>query len=144
MHGCDRLQSFLHVLLAQQLAECIEDDAIADAEEDVQWSGDDSIRCDDEEGRLMRVEGMFVSRKAIASRAEEAGIGDDADWTWMLGVGILQSQDDIEEQPVAIEKGVASVVEMLQHGPDVRKGSRVTSKWRETVHTGQTRGERGQ
>jgi hypothetical protein len=39
-----------------------------------------------------------------ACGAEEAGIGDDADRTWMLGVGVLQSQDDVEEQPVAIEE----------------------------------------
>ena len=76
----------------------------------------------------MRVERMLISWEAIASGAEKAGIGDDADRAWMLGIGILQSQDDIEEQPVAIEESLQCVDQMLQHLEDGGEGSRCTDK----------------
>ena len=47
-------KSFLHALLAQQLAECFEDDAIADAQEEVQRGGHDALRRDGEERLLAR------------------------------------------------------------------------------------------
>lgn len=40
----------------------------------------------------------------------------------------LESQHHIEEQPVAIEEGVASVDQMLQHCEDVREGSRLSNE----------------
>ena len=52
----DAANSFQHRLLAEETRKYLHDDAIADAEEDVQWSWDDAIRCDGEESWLMRIE----------------------------------------------------------------------------------------
>ena len=48
MHGFDRLQCLLDQWLAQQLAECIKDDAIADAEEEMEWSRNNALGRDGE------------------------------------------------------------------------------------------------
>jgi len=48
----DCLQCLLDKLLAQQLAECIEDDAIADAEEQMQRSGNDALWTDGKKSML--------------------------------------------------------------------------------------------
>ena len=52
VHGGDGLQCGLDAILAQQLAERIEDDAIADAQEEMQRSGHDALRRNGEERLL--------------------------------------------------------------------------------------------
>ena len=53
----------------------------------------------------------------------------------MSGRGGHETEDSIEEGPISIEEGVASVDEMLQHGPYVREGSGVTSKGSQALCT---------
>ena len=47
----DAFQRLLDALLAQQLAECVEDDAVADAEKKMERSGHDALGWDGEESR---------------------------------------------------------------------------------------------
>ena len=71
MHSRDALQRRLNALFAQQLAERVEDDAIADAEEEMEWCGDDALRLDGEEWTVGAIDGMFVCRSAITWGMEE-------------------------------------------------------------------------
>ena len=103
--GGNALQRRLDTLLPQQLAECVQDDAIADAEEEVEWSGDDALGRDGEERAVSAVEGMLVCWSAIAGGGEEAGLADDADRAWMSGRGGHETENSIEEAPVAVEEG---------------------------------------
>jgi hypothetical protein len=68
VHCGDGSESCLHTLLAQQLAEGVEDDAIADAEEEMEWSGNDALGWDGEERLLACSAGVLVSRSAVAGR----------------------------------------------------------------------------
>ena len=52
----------------------------------------------------------------------------DADRARMGRRSTLESQHDIEEQPVAIEEGIASVDQMLQHCEDMGEGSRLANE----------------
>ena len=81
VHGGDGPQSRLDVLFAQQLAECIENDSIADAEEQMKRSRHDAFGRDSEEGTLVWMEGVTVSRCAIARGVEVVVVRDDADRT---------------------------------------------------------------
>ena len=47
----------------------------------------------------------------------------------MSGRRSHETEHCIDEGPVAVEEGAASVDEMLQHSPDMREGSGVTSEW---------------
>ena len=42
-----------------------------------------------------------------------------------------EAEHCVEEWPVPVEERTASVDEMLQHGEDVREGSRVAGEWSE-------------
>ena len=59
------LQRLLNELLAEQLAECIEDDAIADAKKEMERSGNDAFRDDDEKRLLAGGTRMFVVCSAV-------------------------------------------------------------------------------
>jgi len=59
MDGFHLLQCLLDEFLREEFAECIEDDAIADAEEEVERSGHDALRWDREESLL--ADGMEVT-----------------------------------------------------------------------------------
>jgi hypothetical protein len=71
MHGGDCLQRCLEALFAQQLAECIQNDAIADAEEQVERSRHDALGRNSEERRVCAIEGVSVCRSAITSGVEK-------------------------------------------------------------------------
>ena len=71
MDGVDGGECRLQTFLTEQLAECIEDDAIADAEEEVEGCGYDALRRDGEERLMCTIEGMFVCWSAIARGVEE-------------------------------------------------------------------------
>jgi len=103
------------VLLAQQLAECIEDDSIADAEEEMKRSRNDALGWDSEQGTLVWMEGVTVSRSAIARGVEVVAVRDDADGTRVSGRGRSAGEG--------------------QHSPDVRKGSRVTNERSQSIGT---------
>src|SRR5680860_119363 len=133
MDGLDALHCLHHMLLAQQLREHIEDDAIVDAEEEVQWSGNDASRVDGEEGRLPWMEGVSVAWLAIALLEEQSLVEDCADGTGVRGGSSLQTQQSAEEGPVTVEQRSASVDEMLQHCEDVREGSRVAGERRQSI-----------
>src|SRR5680860_1816797 len=75
----DGSESCLHMLLAQQLAECIQNDAIADAEEEMERSGHDALRRDREQWTVRAIYGMAISGGAIARGVEEIVLADDAD-----------------------------------------------------------------
>jgi hypothetical protein len=80
---------------------------------------------------VLAVEGVAVARSAVARGGEEALVRNDADGAWMSGRGSHEAENGIDEWPIAIEEGTASVDEMLQQGEDVREGSRVTGEWSE-------------
>ena len=71
MDGRDGCERRLQTLLAEQLTECVDDDAIADAEEDVEGCWYDALRRDGEERLMRTIDGMPVSRSAITSGVEE-------------------------------------------------------------------------
>ena len=50
---------------------------------------------------------------------------DDADGARMSGGGRHEAENGIDEGPISVEEGGASVDEVLQHGKDVREGSRI-------------------
>ena len=56
MDCCDGFQSLLDQLLREEFAEYIEDDAIADTEEEVEWCGDDALGREGEERRVLGIE----------------------------------------------------------------------------------------
>jgi len=68
----DSLQSRLDSLLAQQLAERVENDAIANAEEKMEWSEHDVLRENGQQGWLIGMNEVMVALSAIASATEEA------------------------------------------------------------------------
>ena len=74
---------------------------------------------------------MFVTWLAIASCLREAVEGDDADGTGMSGRWRHKAEHSVDEAPIAVEKGSASIDEMLQHGPNVRESSGITFEWRQ-------------
>jgi hypothetical protein len=133
--GRHLLESVLDEFLAQQFAEGFENDAVADAEEEVERGGHDALGWDGEERTLLWVERVTVRWSAMTRGGEEAFVRDDADRARMSGRGGHETEDSIDERPVAIEKGTARVDEMLQHGPDVREGSGVTSKGSQALCT---------
>jgi hypothetical protein len=47
----------------------------------------------------------------------------------MSGSGCHETEDSVDEAPVAIEEGTACIDEMLQHGPDVRECDGITDEW---------------
>ena len=81
MDGRHFLQCLLHQLLAQQLAECIEKDAIADAEEEVERGGHDAFAVDGEKTSVVTVARVRVLRLPILRAAEQIAGGDAADTT---------------------------------------------------------------
>ena len=105
MDGSDMLQRLLDELFAQQFAERIEDDAVADAEEEMERSGNDALWVDGEERRVVWVQGMAIARSAVARGGSEAFVRDDADGTGMSGGRSHEAQYCIDEGPVAIEEG---------------------------------------
>ncbi len=112
----DLFQSLLDEFLPQQFAECIEDDAVADAKEEVERSRNDALTVDGEEAIVAAVAGVRVLRLAILCAAEQIVRGDAADGAWMRGGGILETQHGVDEWPVAIEKGLHHIDDALQHG----------------------------
>ena len=48
VHCFNGAQYAFHVLLAEKLTECINNDTVADAEKQVEWGGHDSFRQDSE------------------------------------------------------------------------------------------------
>lgn len=123
MDGCDALQCRLDTLLAQQFAECIENDAIADAEEEMERSGNDALRWDGQKRLMCAIDGMLVCRSAVARGGEEVLVRNDADGARVSSRWSHEAKDSIDEWPVTIEEGTFGVNEMLQYCPDVRKGS---------------------
>ena len=117
MDGSNALQRRLHALLAQQLAECIEDDAIADTEEEVEGSGNDALGRDGEERLLACRMRVLVCWSAVARGGEEIVPADDADGAGMRGGGGHEAKHCVEEAPVAVEEGTASVDKVLQDLP---------------------------
>jgi hypothetical protein len=57
-------------------------------------------------------------------------VRDDADRAGMSSRGGHETEDSVDEGPVAIEKGTARVDEVLQHCPYVREGSGVSNERR--------------
>lgn len=51
----------------------------------MEWSRDDALGIDGEEGGMIGMEGMAVVRSAITRGSEEIVVRDDADGTWMNG-----------------------------------------------------------
>ena len=106
-NGGDRLQGRFYSLLAQQLAERVEDDAIADAEEEVEWRRHDALGRDGEQRLLAHSPRVLVCGSAIASGGEEAFVRDDADGAGMRGRWRHEAQHCVDEWPVAVEKSLA-------------------------------------
>ena len=71
------------MFLAQQLTEHIENDAIGDAKEEMEWCWNDAIRGDGEERGMSAIDGMLVCWSAITSCFGETVVSDDADRTGM-------------------------------------------------------------
>ena len=113
MDGFHLLQSLLDELLAQQLREHIENDAIADAEEEMERSWNDVIRIDGEERSVSAIDGMFITWLAVTRGFSEAVEGDDADGTRVCGRRRHKTKDTINEWPIAIDKGSQRVDKML-------------------------------
>jgi len=63
MDGRHLLECLLDELLAEQLTEYLKDDAITDAEEEMEWGRDDALGIDGEEGGMLVVN----DRQAIRS-----------------------------------------------------------------------------
>ena len=97
MHRRDCLQRCLEALLAQQLAECVENDAIADAEEEMERSRHDALRRDGEEWLLVSGARVFVVCIAIASSFDEAALLDNADGAGMSGGRGHEAEGGVEE-----------------------------------------------
>ena len=135
VNSSDGFQCRLDSLLAQQLAERIEDDAIADTEEEMEGSGHDALRMDGEERRVSAIEGMLVCWSAVARGGEETALTHDADRARVSGRRRHEAEHRVDEAPVAVEEGGASVNEMLQHSPDVREGSRFAHEPRQALRT---------
>lgn len=135
MDGRHLLESVLDEFLAQQLAERIENNAVANAEEEVERSGHDALWRNGQEGTLLWVMGVAVCWSAVARGVEEIGLQNDADGTRMRGGWSHETEDSVDEGPVTIEKGAVMVDEMLQHGPDVRKSSGVADERRQALGT---------
>src|SRR5680860_909012 len=135
VNGGDASEGRLHTLLAQQLTEGIEDDAVADAEEEMERSRYDTLGWNGEECLLAYGTRVLVCWSAIARGGEKALVRDDADGARVSGRGSHEAEHCIDEWPVAIEEGGACVYEMLQHGPDVREGSGVTHEWSQALRT---------
>ncbi len=89
----------------EQLAECIEVDAIADAEEEMKWSGNDALWTDGEKRLMCAIDGMLVCRSAVARGGEEVLVRNDADGTRMSSGRSHEAKDCVDEGPVTIEKG---------------------------------------
>ena len=106
MDRCDLLQRLFDMFLAQQLAEHIENDAIGDAKEEMEWSWDDAIRGDGEESRMSAIDGMLVCCGAVTSCFGEAIVIDDADGAGMSGRRSHEAEQTVDEWPVAIEEGL--------------------------------------
>ena len=117
MNSRDGLQCSLDAILAHQLAKCIENDAITDAQEEVERSGDDALRGDEEERRMSAVDGVLVAWHAIASGLEEAALRNDADGARVSSGRSHEAEHSVEEAPAAVEESRATVDEMLQHTP---------------------------
>ena len=107
MHSCDCLQCSLEALLAQQFAECIEDDAITDAEVEMEGSGDYALGRDGEKWLLASGAGVFVVCIAITGSFEQTLLRDDADGTGVSGRRGHEAKDSVDEAPVAVEEGRA-------------------------------------
>jgi len=72
MDGSHLRESLLNELLREEFAEGIQDDAIADAEEEVEWCRHDALGIDGEERRMSAIDGMLVCRSAVARGGEKA------------------------------------------------------------------------
>jgi xanthine/CO dehydrogenase XdhC/CoxF family maturation factor len=81
MDGGDALQRRLDTLLAQQLAERIENDAIADAEEEMEGGRNDTLGKDGEEWLLACGARMLVCCSAVTCCAEVVVVRNNADGT---------------------------------------------------------------
>ena len=66
---------------------------------------------------------------------EQALLRDDADGAWVSGGRGHEAEHSVNEAPITVEKSSASIDEMLQHGPDVREGSRVALEWRQSLRS---------
>lgn len=135
VHGGDALQRCFDALFAQQFAECIEDDAIANAKEEVERSRHDVLRRDREERRMSAINGMFVCRSAITRRVEEIVLADNANGTRVSGRWSHEAEHSINKAPVTVEEGAFGVDEILQHSPDVWEGSRFAFEWCQSFRT---------
>src|SRR3954454_23713501 len=103
MESCDSLECLLHHLLAQQLTERIQNNAIADAEEKMERSRHDTLAVDCQQWSMIGITRMAVARSTIASSAKEIAGGDTADRTWMCGGCILETKHSIDKGPISIE-----------------------------------------
>ena len=72
---------------------------------------------------MSTIDGMWITWLTIARGFGEAIQGDDADRTGMRSGGRHETEYAIDEWPIAVEKCIASVDQMLKNGPDMREGS---------------------
>jgi hypothetical protein len=125
MNSLHLLQCLLNKLLREEFTECIENDTIADAEEEMERCWNNTIRWDGEERRMSAIHGMFISWLTIARGFSEAVEGNDADGARMRGSGSHETEDGVDEWPVTIEKSSFRVNEMLKECEDMRENSGV-------------------
>ena len=83
------LQRLLDELFAKQLAECIENDTIADAQEEVERCQYDALRIDGEETRMGVIDGVTVGRGAIARGLREAVEGKSTRTSFLNFISFL-------------------------------------------------------
>jgi len=133
VHGGDGSKCRLHTFLAQQLTERIQNDAVADAEEEVERSRYDALGRDAQKGLMRAIDGMLVCRSAMARRREEIVLGNNADGARVSGRRRHEAEDCVDKAPVTVEEGCTSVDEMLQHSPDVRERGGIAGKWCQTL-----------